>query len=87
MSPKRKIEVFTAGCTICDEALSQIKAAACPDCYIIVYDLREDCETMECRDKPHEHGIKAVPDVVIDAKLADSGDGRGVELYALKKAG
>ncbi len=87
MSPKRKIEVFTAGCPICDEAVSQIKAAACPDCDITVYNLTEGCETMECRDKAKEYGIKSVPAVVIDGKLADCCAGRGINLETLKQAG
>jgi len=87
MKTKRRIEVFTAGCPICDEAVTQIKAAACPDCDVIVYDLREGCDTMECRTKAKEYGIKSVPAVVIDGKLADCCSGRGINLDTLKQAG
>ena len=51
MSQARKIEVFTAGCPVCEEAVTQIKAAACPDCDVVVYDLQKGCDTMECREK------------------------------------
>ncbi|MFQ6008038.1 MAG: thioredoxin family protein [Candidatus Zixiibacteriota bacterium] len=87
MSPKRKIEVFTAGCPICDDAVTQIQAAACPDCEVTVYDLREGCSTMECRDKAKKYGIKAVPAVVIDGKLAKCCAGQGINIDSLRAAG
>ena len=87
MSPKRIIEVFTAGCPVCDEAVSRIKAAVCPDCDVTVYDLREGCETKECSDKADQYGITSVPAVLIDGKLVDCCTGRGVNLETLKQAG
>lgn len=36
---KRLIEVFAAGCYVCDNAVKQIKELACPNCEVIVYDL------------------------------------------------
>ncbi len=87
MSPARKIEVFTAGCPICEEAVTQIKAAACPDCDVIVYDLNTGGETNVCRDKAREYGVKSIPAVAIDGKLADCCNNRGVNIEALKQAG
>lgn len=37
---KRQIEVFTAGCFVCEEVVSQIKELACPNCEVVIYDLK-----------------------------------------------
>lgn len=87
MSPKRKIEVFTAGCPVCDEAVALIKAATCRDCDIVIYDLNKGCETNECRDKARMYGVKSLPAVVIDGKLADCCSNRGINVETLKQAG
>ena len=58
MSQKRRIEVFTAGCPVCEETVKQVQEAACSSCEVIVYDLNKGCETNECRDKAKEYGIK-----------------------------
>ncbi len=87
MTTKRKVEVFTAGCPVCQETVEQVKAAACPSCEVVVYDLNKGCETNECREKAEEYGIKSIPAVVIEGKLADCCIGRGVDIEVLKKAG
>jgi hypothetical protein len=38
---KRRVEVFTADCPICDEAVNLVKSVACPSCDVQIYDLRE----------------------------------------------
>ncbi len=87
MSQKRRIEIFTAGCPVCDETVKQVREAACPDCEVIIYDLNKGCETNECRDKAKEYGIKSVPAVAIDGKLASCCSNNGVDIEALKQAG
>ena len=67
----RKIEVFSAGCPMCDPAVKLVQEMACGNCDVSVYDLREGCATDECRTKAQEYGIHRVPAVVIDGKLAD----------------
>jgi len=87
MSNKRKIEVFTAGCSVCDETVEQVKAAACPSCEVIVYDLNKGCETDECRQKAKEYGIKSIPAVAINGKLASCCCNQSVDIDVLKQAG
>ena len=70
-SAKRTIEVFTAGCLICDETVNLVKSIACPSCEVQVYDLREGCATNECRDKARHYGITAVPAVAVNGVLLD----------------
>lgn len=84
---KRLVEVFTAGCPICDEAVKQVKALACPQCEVKIYDLNKGCETNECRDKAKQYGVKSVPAVAINGKLVDCCKNRDIDYEALKRAG
>ena len=84
---KRLVEVFTAGCHICEDAVKEIEALACPNCEVKVYDLNKRCDTNECVDKAKQYGIKSVPAVAIDRKLVDCCNNRGVDFEALKRAG
>ena len=81
------IEVFIAGCPLCDEAVKTVKEAACPNCTITVYDLREGCETMECREKARAYGVTRVPAVVVDGKLCSCCEGSKVNAADLHAAG
>lgn len=87
MARKRVIEVFTAGCYICEKAIEEIKALACPSCKVKVYDLNARCATEECLGKAKDYGISSLPAVVIDGKLADCCRERGIDLRVLKAAG
>lgn len=87
MSGKRLIELFTAGCPICEEAIRQVKAAACPHCDVVVYDLNAGCETDECHEKAKAYGVRSVPAVAINGKLANCCGGRGIDIDVLKAAG
>ncbi|KAI9129921.1 thioredoxin family protein [Acaryochloris sp. CCMEE 5410] len=68
---KRQVEVFTAGCPLCDPAVQLIRELACNNCEVQVYDLRDDCATNVCRDKVTQYGIHRVPTVVVDGKLTE----------------
>jgi thioredoxin family protein len=68
---KRNIEVFTAGCPLCDPVVNMVKETACENCEITVYDLIEQCEDEICLDKVKAYGVKNVPSVVVDGKLLD----------------
>lgn len=83
-----KIEVFIAGCPLCDDAVRVVKKTACPNCAVTIYDLREGCETNECRDKAQQYGISRVPAVVVDGKLAECCRGSGkVDSQVLRSMG
>ncbi|MEW6307636.1 MAG: glutaredoxin [Bacillota bacterium] len=66
---KRRIEVFTAGCPVCRDAVALVRDLAC-GCYeVIIYDLNKGCPTGACRDKAKEYGIVRLPAVAVDGKL------------------
>ncbi len=38
---KRLVEVFTAGCSVCEGDVQQVKDLACDNCEVVVYDLNK----------------------------------------------
>ncbi|NEU71799.1 glutaredoxin [Hassallia byssoidea VB512170] len=68
---KHLVEVFTAGCPLCDETVKLVRELACENCEIQIYDLREGCATNECLEKTTKYGIHRIPAVVVNSKLAE----------------
>ena len=83
MAAKRKIEVFSAGCPVCNQTVELVKRIACDSCDITVLDLND----AEVARKAEEFCIKSVPAVVIDGKLAQCCEERGPDEEALRTAG
>jgi glutaredoxin 3 len=83
MSARRKVEIFSAGCGVCDDAIELVRSIACPSCDVEVLDMRQD----EVAARARELGIRSVPAVVVDGALADCCSGRGVDEEALRRAG
>ncbi len=83
MDTKRKIEVFSAGCPACEETIELVNRAACPSCEVSVLDMNDPQVAKRAKDL----GIRSVPSVVIDGKLADCCAGRGPDETTLRAAG
>ena len=66
MENKRIVEVFSAGCPACEPTVELVKSIACPSCEVQVLDMREPAVAAKAR----QYGVRAVPAVVIDGKLA-----------------
>jgi len=79
----RIVEVFSAGCSVCSETIEMVQQAACPSCEVTVLDMREPDVARRAKDL----GIRSVPAVVIDGKLADCCSERGVDEATLRAAG
>jgi len=82
MGQKRKVEIFTAGCGCCDEAVALVKSIACPSCEITVLDMKLESTAK----RAGELGIKRVPSVVVDGVLADCCVG-GINEQTMRSAG
>lgn len=80
---KRTVEVFVAGCPCCDEAVQLVKRLACDSCDVQILDMRVD---KGVQDKAKEYGVKRVPAVAVNGKLADCCRG-GVDAAALRAVG
>jgi hypothetical protein len=68
---QRRVEVFTAGCPICDDTVRLVQSLVCPSCDLQIYDLREGCATNVCREKAKRYGVTAVPAVAVNGILLD----------------
>ena len=83
MSNKRTIEVFSAGCSACEETIEIINRVACPSCEVLVLDMKDPAVASRAKSL----GIRSVPSVVIDGKLTDCCAGRGPDETPLRAAG
>jgi glutaredoxin len=80
---KRRVEVFTAGCPACDEAVTLVEGLACNFCEVEVLDMKEPSVAVRARG----YGVRSVPAVVIDGRLAGCCSGRGPDADTLRAAG
>lgn len=83
MTTKRKIEVFSAGCPACEEAIALVNRIACPSCEVEVLDMRDRAVA----ERAKRYGVKSVPAVVVNGQLAECCKGEGVSEAALRGAG
>lgn len=83
MPANRKIEVFSAGCPACDETVALVKSLACSSCDVNVLSMSDPAVAGRAKAL----GVRSVPAVVIDGKLAEWCAGRGPDEAALRAAG
>lgn len=83
MTERRKIEIFSAGCPLCGEAVEMVRKNSCPSCEVIVLDMNEPAVA----ERAKALGVRSVPAVSIDGRLADCCAGRGPDEKILKAAG
>jgi glutaredoxin len=83
MATKRKVEVFSAGCSACEDTVQLVNRITCPSCEVSILDMNEPAVAKRAKSL----GIRSVPAVAIDGKLADCCAGRGPEEAALRAAG
>ncbi len=80
---QKKIEVFSAGCCLCDETVELVRNMACPSCAVEILDMRK----AEVAERAKQLGVARVPAVVIDGKLVSCCAGTGPDKDELGKAG
>ena len=83
MTRKRKIEIFSAGCGLCDETVAMVKRIACASCEIEVLDMSDSAVAAKAKS----YGVRAVPAVAVDGRLATCCAGGGPDEASLRAAG
>lgn len=83
MDSKRKIEVFSAGCPVCQETIELVNRIACSSCEVSVLDMQDSNVASRAKNL----GIRSVPAMAIDGKLADCCAGRGPDETTLRALG
>ena len=79
----RKIEIYSAGCLVCQDAIEIVNRIACASCGVTVLDMQDSAVAQKAKTL----GIQSVPAVVIDGKLADRCRDRGISEAALRREG
>lgn len=70
MPNRRRIEVFTAGCPLCEETLRLVReAVAACGCEVV----ERRCTEIECCDEAKRYGVRAMPTVVVDRQIVFEG--------------
>jgi glutaredoxin 3 len=79
---KRKVEIYSAGCSICKGVVDMINEISCQSCTVSIHDMQDEA----IAQKAKQLGIQSVPAVVIDGVLVEHG-GRGYSPANLREAG
>jgi len=79
---KRKIEVFSAGCPACKDAVELVKKVESSSCETTILDMNDSVVAKRAK----QLGIKSAPAVVVNGKLADCCAG-GPDERTLRAAG
>ena len=83
MSTKRKVEIFSAGCAVCQETIELVNSIACPSCDVTVLDMKDRA----IADRAKTLGVRSLPAIVIDGKLAGCCRDQGINEAALRAEG
>jgi glutaredoxin 3 len=62
---RRQVEIFSAGCPLCEQTIHLIQRVAGDLCDITIFRVRSDSATMRARAL----GIRSFPAVVVDGEL------------------
>jgi glutaredoxin len=79
---RRKIEIFTAGCAACNETVDLVKRIAGSNHDIEIHDMHQ----AQIAARAKQHGIRSLPSVVVDGKLAGCCADRGPDEAILREA-
>lgn len=79
---RHTIEIFSAGCKTCKDTIERVEKLAGGQHEIVVHDINEE----EIASRAAQHGIRSIPAVVINGKLAGCCAGRGIDENILREA-
>lgn len=83
MITKRKVEVFSAGCSACEDTIQLVHDLACESCDVTILDMHDAAVAARGR----KLGVRSVPAVAIDSQRAGCCAGRGPEATTLHATG
>ena len=81
MATQRQVEVFSAGCAVCEDVVALVKRMACASC-VVVHDMHD----IKAVARARALGVRSLPAVAIDGQLAGCCAGRGVDEVVLRVA-
>ena len=82
MNRKSRIEIFSAGCAVCKQAIEMVTKVAGGEHEVHVHDMQQP----DVAARATQHGVRSVPAVIVDGKLAGCCAGRGPDEQVLRDA-
>ena len=82
MNSKRKVDVFSAGCPVCEDAVDLVQNLACPSCDVTVLDINDP----DVAHRAQTLGIRSIPAFFFFENGDKASDLAGANPPALKKA-
>ena len=82
MAKSKKIEIFSAGCCLCEGTIEVAKRLAGSSHEVVVYDMHQ----FEAACRAKQYGVRSIPAVAIDGKLAKCCEDRGPDESVLRSA-
>ena len=79
---KRTIEVYSAGCATCKETIDLVKKVAGTSAEVRVHDMQQH----ETAARAKTLGIRSLPAVVVNGRLAGCCAGRGPDEHVIREA-
>jgi len=83
MATQRKVEIFSAGCSACQETIDLVNKIACPSCTVEILDMANP----DVGSRAKALGIQSIPAIVVNGELASCCQGRGLTEAQLREAG
>lgn len=83
MPTTQNVEIFSAGCPICEDTIQKVRSLACPSCEVNVLDVNDP----DVARRAATLNVRSVPAVAIDGALAACCAERGIDEDALRAAG
>ena len=83
MNAKRQVEVFNAGCPVCEEIIELINRLACDSCEVSVLDMHEP----DVAERARSLGVRSIPAITVDGKLVTCCAAGGPDEASLRAAG
>jgi hypothetical protein len=83
MAERRRVEIFSAACPVCEETIALVRRLACDSCEVTLRDMRDPGVAARAR----ERGVRSLPAVAVDGRLPECCAGRGVDEASLRAAG
>ena len=82
MTTKKRIEVFSAGCSTCTETIEFVNRIVGSSHEVVIHDMHQS----DVASKAKHYGVRSVPAIVVDGKLAACCVGRGPDEHVLRSA-
>lgn len=83
MPTAHQIDVYTAGCPLCEDAVETARRLATTEQTVTVHDLRDK----DAAERAARLGVRSVPAVVVDGRLAGCCTSGGVSEAGLRAEG